>query len=283
MRRLSVVACIAVCWTVGAFAAQADTRSGSAPSTDRVLDRVFARAPGEQAYANFAPRLANLSPWAFGVNFGIQFPENLPLSSTQGFYTNGDLDGGAAGGIVGVSGFYDLWTGGTTAAPFGKNAISVGVVIDWFGGAGNHVKGLCGGFPCDGAFRLDQFNVIGEVKWTTWLTDLLTFNLYVGLGPSFAWASGQPTGPFGPQAHGDDTALAVRVGGGFSQQTAPGVTFDFKTGYQWTGEFVSPTDFTGEQFRTGVSGVLYTTVGFTYRPSVASGFESPLRRPQRNF
>ena len=267
MRRLSVAACTAVWWTVAAFAAEADTQSGSALSTDRVLDRVFAREPG--TYTNFAPRFTYLSPWTFGVSFGVQVPGDMPVSSSQGFYTDGNLQGTAAGGLVGVSGFYDLWTTGSGSTLFSRHTHSVGLVVDAFLGASNSMHGLCGGFPCHGGFKLNQVNAIFEWKWTTSVAERTTFNFYVGAGPSFAWASGQPTGG-GPRAQGDDVALAFRIGGGFSQQVAEGVTFDIKTGYQWTDELEFPTNLAGENFRVDVSGVYYTAVGFTFRPPVGA-------------
>jgi hypothetical protein len=226
--------------------------------------------------------LDGLSPrWSFGFSFGAQFPGDLPINSTQNFYTNGNLNSDAAGGLVGGAIFYDLWTTGSGSTPFSRHTHSIGVVIDAFLGASNRVRGLCGGFPCDGTFNLDQVNAIFEWKYTTSLTDRTTFNFYVGAGPSFASASGQPTGQFGPRAHGDDTALAIRVGGGFGQQLGGGFTFDFKTGYQWTDELEFPTDLAGERFRVGMSGVYYTAVGFTYRPP-GDGPQAVLRQ-QRNI
>src|SRR5436190_18530475 len=95
------------------------------------------------------------TPWSptysAGINWGIFFAADNSVHSSSGFYTDGNNSGGAgAGGLIGGSFFYNGWRFGSGPGPFSTYTVSLGVVVDYFGGASQDLTGLCGGSRCDG-------------------------------------------------------------------------------------------------------------------------------------
>jgi hypothetical protein len=203
--------------------------------------------------------------YSVGINWGIFFAANNPIRSSSGFYTDGNNSGGAgAGGLIGGSFFYNGWRLGSGQGPFNAYTVSLGMVVDYFGGASQDLTGRCGGTPCDGQIKINQLNFIPEIKLTTPFTQDLTGNIYYGWGLARVSPEGQPTGVGGPRIIGSDTAMAFRVGGGLSQRVTNNVWWDTKVGYQWTRPTEFSTSLANERFQFGVRGDFYAATGFTY-------------------
>jgi hypothetical protein len=193
--------------------------------------------------------------WAVGVNVGATWQHGFPTRSSAGFY-NGDVSS-TTGLVVGGSLFRDVYKLAPTYP-----TVSLGVVLDTFAGVPLHFSGTCGGVPCVGDGRLNQINVIGEIKLTEPIAPLVTINGYVGGGLAFVSPTGSPTG--GTKfADETQTTGAWRVGGGFDVATGKNTYLGVKGGYQWTSRVDFSTTLPNERFLVDTYGNFYVAAGWT--------------------
>jgi hypothetical protein len=213
----------------------------------------------QENFLGYAPRVS------FGLNFGLGVAGDLPTHSTSGFFDGNT--GVTTGMLAGGSMFVDAWTIGTGTAAFSSVTVSFGVVIDYISGMPLTYKGTGGGFPVIGNGTLDEFNVIGEVKFTTPVSPTITANIYFGAGSATLWPTGNPLGEHGPAFIGSDTAAAFRVGAGYDVRVADQWSVGGKIGFQFTSPTEFDTTLANERFRIRSKNEALLALGLTYRPA----------------
>jgi hypothetical protein len=203
--------------------------------------------------------------YSVGVTLGGGIIANLPTVSSSGFYS-GNLDSPAVGFLTGVQGFVDVATFGNGMRAFDAYALSLGVIVDYVGGAALQWHGTCafGAVLCDGTGHLNELNVLAAAKLTTPISPTDTANAYLGVGMAALWPTGMPTGAGGPSFLGSDTAPAVRVGLGFDHRINDVLSVGFTGAVQFTGATEYDTTLAGEHFRLNSKTEVLFGVTFTY-------------------
>lgn len=217
-----------------------------------------------------APQVASFSgrypgKFSFGLTAGGKWLTDLDTRSTSPFY-RGEVSNTPSAFLIGAQGFVDVAAFGTTGRPFDQFVFSLGVMADYISTQSLQWRGDCGGVACTGNGKLDEMNILGAMKVTTWLSQATSVHAYLGLGVSTLWASGTPTGLGGPEIRGVAFGPAVRIGVGIDHKINDLIAIGLTTGIQFTEQTTHTTTLVDEQFRFGNTTQAIFGVTLTFMP-----------------